>query len=226
MHVPKHFWANAFSTACFLINQKPSSILDWATPFQTLLPHKPLFPDEPWVFWCTCFVYDVRPHVFKLGPKSLKCIFLGYSRVQKGYRCYCPSLRRYVVSVDATFLENDPFFPDPIHTSQREDDDFLVYTLASPAYAFVPPLTKPPITQVYAQCQQPPVSSPPLTTSTSNSVLSDDLPIALRIGKHQCTHPISSFCSYNNLSSHSCSFIASLDSISLPNKDFFFFFFG
>ena len=29
---------------------------------------------------------------------------------------------------------------------------------------------------------------------------------------------MSSFCSYNHLSSHSCSFIASLDSISLPNK--------
>ena len=55
--------------------------------------------------------------MFKLDPKSLKCIFLGYSRVQKGYRCYCPSLRRYVVSVDVTFLENDPFSPDPIHTS-------------------------------------------------------------------------------------------------------------
>ena len=29
--------------------------------------------------------------------------------------------------------------------------------------------------------------------------------------------PNSSFCSYNHLSSHSCLFIASLDSISLPN---------
>ena len=29
---------------------------------------------------------------------------------------------------------------------------------------------------------------------------------------------ISSFCSYNHLSSHSCSFIASLDSILLPNN--------
>ena len=33
----------------------------------------------------------------------------------------------------------------------------------------------------------------------------------------QCVHPISSFCTYNQLSSQSCYFIASLDSISLPN---------
>ena len=104
MHVPKHFWADAISAACFLINQMPSSILDWTTPFQTLFPHKSLFPIEPWVFECTYFVQDVRPHVSKFDPKSLKCIFLGYSRVQKGYRCYYPSLRRCMVSVDVTFL--------------------------------------------------------------------------------------------------------------------------
>ena len=83
----------------------PSSVLDWATPFQILFAHKSLFPIEPRVFGCTCFVQDVRPHVSKLDPKSVKCIFLGYSRVKKGYRCYCPSLRKYMVSADITFLE-------------------------------------------------------------------------------------------------------------------------
>ena len=79
MHVPKHFWADVVSTACFFINRMPSSVLNWVTPFQTLFPHKSLFPIEPKVFGCTCFVRDVRPHVSKLDPKSLKCIFLGYS---------------------------------------------------------------------------------------------------------------------------------------------------
>ena len=65
---------------------------------------------------------------------------------------------------------------------------------------------------------KPLVSSPPLAASTSNPVLSDDLPIALRKGKRQCAHPISSFCSYDHLSSCSCSLIASLDSILLPNR--------
>ena len=154
----------------------------------------------------------------ELDPKSLKCIFLGYSRVQKRYRCYCPSLRRYLVFADVTFLENTSFSQDPIHTSQREDDDSLVYTLASPAPASNPPLTKLPITQVYARRQHPPVLSPLPTASTSDPILNNDLSIALRKGKRRCTHPISSFCSYNHLSSHSCSFIASLDSFSIPNK--------
>ena len=65
----------------------------------------------------------------------------------------------------------------------------------------------------------PPISSPPPIASTSDPVLNDDLPIALHKGKLQFAHPISSFCSYDHLPSHSCFFIASLDSISLPNKD-------
>ena len=77
MHVPKNFWVDVVSIACFLINQMPSSVLNWVTPFQTLLPHKSLFPIKPRVFGCTCFVRDVSSYVSKLDPKSLKCIFLG-----------------------------------------------------------------------------------------------------------------------------------------------------
>ena len=53
---------------------------------------------------------------------------------------------------------------------------------------------------------------------TSDLILSNDLPIALRKGNRHCAHLIIFFCSYDYWSSHSCSFIASLDSISLPNK--------
>ena len=109
------------------------------------------------------------------------------------------------------------FLTTPSILVKGGDDYFFVYTLTSPAPAHVPAQVKPPITHVYTRCH-PPVSSPPLAASTSNPVLSDDLVIALRKGKRQCAHPISSFCSYDRLSSQSCSFTASLDSISLPNK--------
>ena len=91
-----------------------------------------MFPIKPRIFGCTCFVRDVCPQVSKLDHNSLKCIILGYSRVQKGYQCHCPSLHRYLVSVDITFLENVPFSSPPTHTIQVEKDDLLVYTLVSP----------------------------------------------------------------------------------------------
>ena len=218
MHVPKHFWVDAVSTACFLINRMPSSVLNWDTLYHILFPNKPLLLIESQIFGCTCFVRDVRHQVSKLDHKSLKSIFLGYSRVQKGYRCYCPSLRRYLVYADVKFFENVPFSSPPTHSSQGEADDLLVYTIASPVAPPVPTPVKPTppipapvkplITQVYTRCQNPPVSSPPPAASTSDPVPDDDLPIA---------HPISSFCTYNQLSSQSCSFITSLDSILLLN---------
>ena len=64
---------------------------------------------------------------------------------------------------------------------------------------------------------EPSSSSLTPVASSLDPVQNDDLPIALRKGKRQCAHPISSFVSYNYLSSSSYSFIASLDSISLPH---------
>ncbi|KAK2966238.1 hypothetical protein RJ640_008221 [Escallonia rubra] len=84
MKVPKPFWADATFTACFLINRMSSTILNGDVPYSVLFPTNPLFPVEPRTFGSTCFVRDVRPHLTKLDPKALKCVFLGYSRLQKG----------------------------------------------------------------------------------------------------------------------------------------------
>nr|CAD1840511.1 unnamed protein product [Ananas comosus var. bracteatus] len=60
-------------------------------------------------------------------------------------------------------------------------------------------------------------SEDPVTTITD--LASDsDLPIALRKGKHTCTYPISSFVSYDCLSSCSRCFITSLKSVSVPKS--------
>ena len=156
MNIPKHFWADAVSTACFFINRMPSSVLNWTAPYHQLFPNNLLFLIDPKVFGCACFVRDVHFQVFKLDPKSLKCIFVGYSRIQKGYRCYCSTLQRYFVSTDVAFFETTPFSLLSIVTSKGEEEDLLVYTLASLIVSFeptpVPALVKPPITQVYTWC--------------------------------------------------------------------------
>ena len=90
INFPKHFWADAVSTACFFINKMPSSVFNWATLYHQLFPNNPLFLIDPNVFRCTCFVRDVRPQVSKLDSKSLKCIFVGYSRVKKGIGVIVP----------------------------------------------------------------------------------------------------------------------------------------
>jgi hypothetical protein len=41
----------------------------------------------------------------KLDPKAEKCIFIGYSSEQKGYRCFSPSTRKLQVTRDVVFDE-------------------------------------------------------------------------------------------------------------------------
>ena len=55
------------------------------------------------------FCSNVRSQVFKLDPKSLKCIFMGYSLVKKRYRCYCPTFQRYFVPTDVAFFKTTMF---------------------------------------------------------------------------------------------------------------------
>jgi hypothetical protein len=134
MKVPKPYWSDAVSTAYFLINRMPSTVLNGDAPYTILFPNKSLFPIELWIFGSTCFVRDVRPHLTKLDPKAHKCIFLGYSRLQKGYRCYSPDLHRYLVSTGVVFFEHIPFFSTPSNSfNKREDDDWLNYQVLSTA---------------------------------------------------------------------------------------------
>lgn len=104
MKVPKQFWADAILTACFLINRILSSILDCEIPYLVLFLSQSLIPMKPSIFGCICFVRDVRPQVSKSNHKYLKCDFLGYSRLQQGYKCYSPALDRYLNSAEVYIL--------------------------------------------------------------------------------------------------------------------------
>ena len=130
------------------------------------------------------------------------------------------------MSTNVAFFETTPFSQSSTVTSQGEGDDLLAYTVSLPVPTLAPtPIStasalaqiKPPITQVYSQHQNPPVSSPTMAASSSDPMQKFDLPIALHKGKCQCAHLISLFVSYNHLSFSSYSFITSLDFISLPN---------
>jgi len=79
----------------------------------------PEFVVPPKVFGCTCFVRDHRPSVGKLDPRAIKCIFVGYSLGQKGYKCWSPSERCLFVSMDVTFRESVPFY------GEKTDLNFL-----------------------------------------------------------------------------------------------------
>ena len=109
MNVPKFLWSEAVMMATFLINRMPSRVTSMKSPCELIFTENK-FPVPPKVFGCTCFVRDHRPSINKLDPRAVKCIFIGYSSGQRGYKCWSPSERRTFVSMDVTFRESEPFY--------------------------------------------------------------------------------------------------------------------
>ena len=71
------------------------------------------------------FVRDHRPSVGKLDPRAVKCIFVGYSSSQKGYKCWCPTERRLFISMDMTFRESEPYYGEKADLSPLFELDDL-----------------------------------------------------------------------------------------------------
>ncbi|GAB2276334.1 hypothetical protein Dimus_039183 [Dionaea muscipula] len=131
----------------------PSSVLQGEVPHHVLFPGQPIHPLPLRIFGCTCYIWVICPHLTKLDPKSLRCIFLGYSRTQKGYRCYSPELGRFCIYADVVFDEATPFSSSPLVGSPSESsssvDDLLIYEL------------------VQTPSSSPPVPNSPLVSTSS-----------------------------------------------------------
>ena len=95
--VPKKFWGDVILTTCFLINRQPYKILQFQTSISVLnkcFPQSRIFSELDFcVFGWTSFVHNLSPSWSKLDLRSFRCVFLGYSFTQKGYRCYRPTLK-------------------------------------------------------------------------------------------------------------------------------------
>ena len=88
MQILKPYWREAVLTVAFLINRLPTRVLGKKSPIELLTHSSSLFPIPPKVFGCVSFVHNHYPTRKKLDPRALKCVFLGYSPIQKGYKCY------------------------------------------------------------------------------------------------------------------------------------------
>lgn len=110
MNAPRTFRSEVIQTVVYLINRMSSRILSFKSPLEFLTPTTPLFALPLKTFGCIYYVYILKSKRSKLDPKALKCVFLGYSVEQKGYKCYHPPSRQKFVSQDVTFFESHPFF--------------------------------------------------------------------------------------------------------------------
>ncbi|KAB2635595.1 reticuline oxidase-like protein [Pyrus ussuriensis x Pyrus communis] len=97
----------------------PSRVIDFRTPLQVLTQHVQVMSThtlKPRVFGCVAYVHIPKIHRTKLDPCALRCVFVGFSSHQKGYKCYHPETRHMYVTMDVTFSESE-FFYAPVSSS-------------------------------------------------------------------------------------------------------------
>lgn len=113
----------------------PSKTLSLQTPVSVLQKHFPHFPISsvpPRVFGSIAFVHSHSIGQSKLSSWAHKCVFIGYSPTQKGYKCYSPILKRVFVSKDVSFFESGPYFTSSSNQGLNLGDNESLSSLCEP----------------------------------------------------------------------------------------------
>ena len=101
-HLPKSYWAEAANTIVYLMNRCTTSGVHNVTPCEKFYGKKPDLSHVR-IFGSIAYVHIPDEKRQKLNPKSEKCILVGYSLEQKGYKCFNPSTKKVRVSRDVVF---------------------------------------------------------------------------------------------------------------------------
>ncbi|PKU85121.1 Retrovirus-related Pol polyprotein from transposon TNT 1-94 [Dendrobium catenatum] len=132
--LPPNLWADAVSTANYLINRLPSSATSKQTPYYRLHEKEASYTHLR-TFGCLCFPWTTPYANNKLSPRSMECVFIGYSSQHKGYRClHIPSKRVYI-SRHVKFVEHHFPFTDlkakqPNITAHKTENPLLLVPIS------------------------------------------------------------------------------------------------
>ena len=102
------------STAIYIMNRTPTTAVHDVTPKEKFSSRKPDLSHLK-VFGCIAYVHVPDELQTKLDPKAKKCVFIGYSLEQKGYKCYNPVTHQVRVNKDVVFDEMASWYAEVKH---------------------------------------------------------------------------------------------------------------
>nr|KYP48213.1 Retrovirus-related Pol polyprotein from transposon TNT 1-94 [Cajanus cajan] len=191
----------------------------------------------PKVFGCVAFVHVHGPNRGKLDPRALKCVFVGYTYTQKGYKCYYPPSKKFFITRDVTFHEEQNYFSQPYLQGESlwedKESQFEASTLPTLESKVVPEST---LVQEANPIPSDQVTNSDFLASNDNLSTSQNeieipeldndlyLPIAFRKETRKCTkkplYPLSNYLSFHKFSPTHKIFLVNLNSISIPTNVF------
>ena len=101
--LPNSFWGYALQTAAYILNVVPSKTVP-KTPLELWNGRKVSL--RHFRIW-GCPAHVLKNRSGKLEPKSVVCLFVGYSKETRGGYFYSPKDNKVFVSTNATFLEDN-----------------------------------------------------------------------------------------------------------------------
>ncbi|WVZ58276.1 LOW QUALITY PROTEIN: hypothetical protein U9M48_008559 [Paspalum notatum var. saurae] len=128
-HMPPTYWAEALSTATYLLNRRHCSAIGNSIPYEHLFKRAPDYNNLR-VFGCLCYPNLIATAQHKLAPHSTACVFLGYPSSHKGYRCLDLSSQRVIISCHVVFDDTDLSCTSPsrhLHTASTSDTSLFVF---------------------------------------------------------------------------------------------------
>jgi hypothetical protein len=96
------FWGEAVLSAVYIPNHCPSISINNKSPYELWYNRLPVVQHFR-VFGSPCYALIPKQQCDKLGARSHKCLFLGYSNTFKAYRLYDEETNKFVVSRDVVF---------------------------------------------------------------------------------------------------------------------------
>jgi hypothetical protein len=160
------YWEEALHTATHLLYRLPLKVVSHPTSHFALYDTAPSY-DHLRVFGFACYPNTSATAPHKLSPRSTRCLFLGYSPDQKGYRCLDLTSHRIIIFRHVVFDED--VFP-LVGSSPPTDLDSLLEsdlsTHPSPAPRLAPHAPSPLV-----------VSTPPLARLPAARAAPSTLPV-------------------------------------------------
>jgi hypothetical protein len=105
-HLSNEYWDEAIEHVVYIMNRGPTKSVKNKVPQEawTGMKHNVVHLK---VFGCVACAHVLDELKNKLDKKGRKCIFVGYSEDIKAYKLYDLVARKFIISHDVQFVENE-----------------------------------------------------------------------------------------------------------------------
>ncbi|WVZ63073.1 LOW QUALITY PROTEIN: hypothetical protein U9M48_012738 [Paspalum notatum var. saurae] len=123
---PRHFWAEAVNTACYIANRIFLRAFLGKTSYELRFGRQPSVKHLR-AFGCRCFVLKKAGHLDKFESRCLDGIFLGYASSSRAFRVWILEAKQVVETCEVSFDETMPCTTPALELSGDDEEGTPIF---------------------------------------------------------------------------------------------------